>query len=150
MHTPFSMSMACINSNKPFAPLIIVEPNEKDWIYSNRFNIGMPVVNCWNKRVPKLTNHLLPGKVDLSQIVSDANEVFGQDFVPPTSIPQQIVLRRNRNQFTAAEDNLILRGVVRVVYCLVVVGLFVVDVHMYSHFSLYVYARIYMEKSNGC
>lgn len=69
----------------------------------------------------KIDDSLLPGKRDLHEIVSDAREVFGQDFVPPTSIPQQIILRRNRNQFTAAEDNLVLRGVVRIAL-LVVVG----------------------------
>jgi hypothetical protein len=72
----------------------------------------------------KIDDSLLPGKRDLHEIVSDAREVFGQDFVPPTSIPQQIILRRNRNQFTAAEDNLVLRGVVRIVL-LVVDGLLI-------------------------
>jgi len=60
----------------------------------------------------KIDEVLLPGKRDLSQVVADAREIFGSEFAPPMTIPQQIQLRKNRNQFTAAEDNLILRGVV--------------------------------------
>ena len=63
----------------------------------------------------KIDEKLLPGKRDVSQLVCEAREVFGNDFKPPATIPQQIQLRKNRNQFTAAEDNLILRGVVRII-----------------------------------
>ena len=54
----------------------------------------------------------IPETRDLAQLVSDPKEVFGPNFQPPTNIPQQIQLRKNRNHFTAAEDNLVLRGVV--------------------------------------
>lgn len=61
----------------------------------------------------KIHEGLLPGKTDIGNALCDPKEVFGEHYTPPTSIPQQIQLRKNRNQFTAAEDNLILRGVVR-------------------------------------
>jgi hypothetical protein len=54
----------------------------------------------------------IPGTHDMAELVSDAKEVFGPNFQPPTTIPQQIQLRKNRIHFTAAEDNLVLRGVV--------------------------------------
>jgi hypothetical protein len=45
--------------------------------------------------------------------LSYPEEVLGQPVKLPLSRDDQIVLRKNRNQFSAAEDNLILRGVVR-------------------------------------
>jgi hypothetical protein len=62
---------------------------------------------------------LLPGTRDVSDLLSDPKEVFGPSFEKPTSITQQIMLRKDRNQFTAAEDNLVLRGVVshKLLFC---------------------------------
>ena len=61
----------------------------------------------------------VPGSRDMAELVCDAMEVFGPNFQPPTTIPQQIQLRKNRNHFTAAEDNLVLRGVVRLCICII-------------------------------
>eukprot|EP00978_Attheya_sp_CCMP212_P007947 scaffold18479_cov47-Attheya_sp.AAC.1 len=53
----------------------------------------------------------IPGKRDISEHLSYPEEVLGQPVKLPLSRDDQIVLRKNRNQFSAAEDNLILRGV---------------------------------------
>ena len=54
---------------------------------------------------------MIPGWVDPSQHLSYPQELLGEDFEFPMSKPLQILLRKNRNHFTSAEDNLILRGV---------------------------------------
>lgn len=54
---------------------------------------------------------LVPGCRDLSANFVDAKEVFGEDFDPPCSHAQDSILKKNRNLFTAGEDNLVLRGV---------------------------------------
>lgn len=59
----------------------------------------------------KYDERLLPGVGDVSFVLSEPKEVFGAGFFPPATEEQQLGLRRNRNQFTAAEDNLVLRGV---------------------------------------
>jgi hypothetical protein len=50
---------------------------------------------------------------EYSELLSQPKEVFGPDFSPPCAPEQVAVLRRDRNQFTAAEDSLVFRGVVR-------------------------------------
>ena len=69
----------------------------------------------------KYEESFIPGARDVSELVCHAKEVFGDDFEPPTTIAQQVQLRKNRNVFTAAEDNLLLRGVVSVYYCCIIV-----------------------------
>ena len=54
---------------------------------------------------------LVPGSRDVSQNFCDAREFFGPEFKPPSDEKQQSACRRNRNLFTAGEDNLVLRGV---------------------------------------
>ena len=53
----------------------------------------------------------LPSYKDLSECITFPKEVFGQHFALPCTPQQQLVLRKNRNQFTASEDNLVLRGI---------------------------------------
>ena len=50
---------------------------------------------------------------EYSDLLSQPKEFFGQDFTPPCSLEQISLLKRDRNQFTAAEDSLVFRGVVR-------------------------------------
>jgi hypothetical protein len=50
---------------------------------------------------------------ECSDLLSQPKEFFGPDFRPPCSKEQIAVLKRDRNQFTAAEDSLVFRGVVR-------------------------------------
>ena len=54
---------------------------------------------------------LLPGNRDVSENLSDPQEFLGLNFKPPCNEKQQSACRRNRNLFTAGEDNLVLRGV---------------------------------------
>jgi Myb-like DNA-binding domain len=54
---------------------------------------------------------LIPGSRDVSENFVDATEVFGDGFQPPCNIHQESILRKNRNYFTAGEDNLVFRGV---------------------------------------
>jgi hypothetical protein len=53
----------------------------------------------------------VPSARDVSLNFVDAKEYFGPSFQPPSTPQQEMVLRRNRNLFTAGEDNLVLRGV---------------------------------------
>lgn len=62
----------------------------------------------------KIDQDLLPGKHDIARVLCDPKEALGVNYKPPTSINEEIYLRKNRSQFTAAEDNLVLRGVVRI------------------------------------
>lgn len=56
----------------------------------------------------------LPGARDFTELLSQPKEVFGENFQgPPLSWEQALALKRDRNQFTAAEDSLVFRGVVR-------------------------------------
>lgn len=59
---------------------------------------------------------LIPGELDLFEILTNPSEVFGVSVEGErkTTPQQQLQLRKNRGQFTAAEDNLLLRGVVRI------------------------------------
>ena len=65
---------------------------------------------------------LVPGYRDLSYLLTYPTEVTGgensnnETSVSITSKEQQRLLRQNRSQFTAAEDNLLLRGVVSTKY----------------------------------
>lgn len=54
---------------------------------------------------------LIPGSRDVSENFVDATEFFGEGFRPPCNVQQESILRKNRNYFTAGEDNLVLRGV---------------------------------------
>jgi len=54
---------------------------------------------------------LVPGSCDISDNFCDAHEFLGPTFVPPANTKQQIICKKNRNLFTAGEDNLVLRGV---------------------------------------
>jgi hypothetical protein len=55
----------------------------------------------------------LPGAREYSTLLSQPKEVFGEIFQPPCRPDQIHTLKRDRNQFTAAEDSLVFRGVVR-------------------------------------
>lgn len=55
--------------------------------------------------------NLIPGCRDLSDNFVDAKEIFDHDFTAPCTPAQESILRKNRNFFTAGEDNLVLRGV---------------------------------------
>ena len=54
---------------------------------------------------------LIPGSRDLTANFCDPTEFFGPDFKPPSTPEQQALCRRDRNLFSAGEDNLVLRGV---------------------------------------
>jgi len=54
---------------------------------------------------------VIPGRPDLTDHVTYPQELLGPKFTPPADNYQQAQMRRNRNQFTSGEDNLILRGV---------------------------------------
>jgi Myb-like DNA-binding domain len=55
--------------------------------------------------------NLIPGCRDISENFVDAKEIFDDDFAAHCSPTQESILRKNRNFFTAGEDNLVLRGV---------------------------------------
>ncbi len=55
--------------------------------------------------------NLIPGCRDLSENFVDAKEIFDHDFTASCTPAQESILRKNRNFFTAGEDNLVLRGV---------------------------------------
>lgn len=63
---------------------------------------------------------LIPGYVDLSNLLTFPAEVLGSPAEAVVKVKeaitmspeQQTSLRKNRGQFTASEDNLLLRGVV--------------------------------------
>jgi hypothetical protein len=54
---------------------------------------------------------LIPGSSDLSENFVDFKDILGETFSPPCTPQQEMNLQRNRNLFTSAEDNLVLRGV---------------------------------------
>eukprot|EP00804_Cyclotella_cryptica_P003787 CCRYP_008928-RB/>CCRYP_008928-RB protein AED:0.16 eAED:0.12 QI:0/0.54/0.5/1/0.54/0.41/12/11630/1488 len=56
---------------------------------------------------------LVPGSVDLGDLLTHAPEAFAEPekVNRPLTKTQRLELRKNKNQFTAGEDNLILRGV---------------------------------------
>ena len=56
--------------------------------------------------------NLIPGYRELSHLLTYPSEIMGREEGMPMSDEQQKSLRSNRPQFTAAEDNLLLRGVV--------------------------------------
>lgn len=58
-----------------------------------------------------IDKELVPGCRDISANFVDAKEIFGEKFAPPCSPVQESFLKKNRNLFTAGEDNLVLRGV---------------------------------------
>lgn len=53
----------------------------------------------------------VPSTQDVTTLLSDPSEVFGKDSPIPTSEPQVVMLKKDRNQFTSAEDSLVFRGV---------------------------------------
>lgn len=56
---------------------------------------------------------MIPGYRDLSELVSYRSEVYGDSCQPAKIMfEKEIQLRKCRGQFTGAEDNLLLRGVV--------------------------------------
>lgn len=57
---------------------------------------------------------LVPGRVDYCDLFTHAPEAFARpdDVGEQLTKAQNYELRKNKNQFTAGEDNLILRGVV--------------------------------------
>ena len=61
-----------------------------------------------------MNEKLVPGKVDLSELFTHAPEAFAEPEKVHDTLTkaQRLELRRNKNQFTSGEDNLILRGVV--------------------------------------
>jgi hypothetical protein len=55
---------------------------------------------------------LLPGTTDIDHNFTSMEDSLNvQSFVPPCTPTQELSLRKNRNLFTSAEDNLVLRGV---------------------------------------
>lgn len=58
----------------------------------------------------EINEDVLPGR-DVSTAFCDVREFLGPDFEAPCSLQEQVVLRKNRNLFSSAEDNLVLRGV---------------------------------------
>ena len=54
---------------------------------------------------------ILPGRPGLIDHMTYPKELLGPKFTPPADSYQEEQMRRNRNQFTSGEDNLILRGV---------------------------------------
>ena len=54
---------------------------------------------------------MIPGRTDPSELLSYPQELLGPKFKTPMSKPLQVLVRKNRSQFTSAEDNLVLRGV---------------------------------------
>ena len=63
------------------------------------------------KAKAKYDKRLVPGVGDVSKNFVDPTEYLGPHFVPPCDRDEETMFRRNRNLFTAGEDNLILRGV---------------------------------------
>lgn len=66
------------------------------------------VLNATNQLYDK---SFVPGSRDISENFCDPTEFLGPNFKPPCDEKQQASCRRNRNLFTAGEDNLVLRGV---------------------------------------
>jgi len=56
--------------------------------------------------------NLVPGYKDLAQLLTYPSEIMGEEEGMPMSEIQQRTLRCHRQYMTAAEDNLVLRGVV--------------------------------------
>ena len=54
---------------------------------------------------------IVPGVRDLSYNFTNPKEYCGEDFKPPCNATDDLLFRRNRNLFSAGEDNLVLRGV---------------------------------------
>ena len=54
---------------------------------------------------------MIPGRPGLIDHMTYPKELLGPKFTPPADSYQEEQMRRNRNQFTSGEDNLILRGV---------------------------------------
>ncbi|CAB9501747.1 expressed unknown protein [Seminavis robusta] len=55
--------------------------------------------------------HLIPGKRDVSELVTSSQEYLGDDFQAPMTDEQERFFRRFKSIFTSGEDNLLLRGV---------------------------------------
>ena len=64
-----------------------------------------------------MDEQLVPGKTDLCELFTHTPEAFAEPEKVNTVLTkaQRLELRRNKSQFTAGEDNLILRGVVSLV-----------------------------------
>ena len=64
---------------------------------------------------------LVPGRVNLSDLFTHAPEAFTEPDKVSAALTtaQQKELRKNKNQYTTGEDNLILRGVVSALYSFV-------------------------------
>lgn len=88
----------------------------------------------------------IPGLVDVSTTLSDPTEFFGTNFNGECVAAQNVALRKDRMQFTAAEDNLVLRGVVSSLMMRLVMT------RMKNCLTGYVKStsRIFMAKNNGC
>jgi hypothetical protein len=85
---------------------------------------------------------------EYSELLSQPKEVFGPDFIPPCAPEQVAVLRRDRNQFTAAEDSLVFRGVVCFFLLLLVVN--VRNPIIPNELFIYLFhSRICTVKNNG-
>lgn len=68
-----------------------------------------------------MNESLVPGRIDMVDIFTHAPEAFKEPETVTTTLTkaQCFELRRNKLQFTAGEDNLILRGVVSFNYIIV-------------------------------
>lgn len=58
-----------------------------------------------------VANEWLPDGQDLAENFVDIQSILGPNFQMPCTLEQRQLLKRNRNLFTAGEDNLLLRGV---------------------------------------
>ncbi|KAL3794957.1 hypothetical protein HJC23_004334 [Cyclotella cryptica] len=69
--------------------------------------------NCCSNTRSRSRCKLSPGSVDLGDLLTHAPEAFAEPekVNRPLTKTQRLELRKNKNQFTAGEDNLILRGV---------------------------------------
>ena len=87
----------------------------------------------------------IPGFVDVSTVLSDPTEFFGTNFNGECATAQNVALRKDRIQFTAAEDNLVLRGVVS----LAMIKLVLTRIQNCVTYHVEFRFRIFMAKNNG-
>ena len=89
-------------------------------------------------------------KKEYSDLLSQPKEFFGPSFRPPCSKEQIAILKRDRNQFTAAEDSLVFRGVVRYHKLVTTESVFLLVQWSSRTNTLILHGgRIYTEKNNG-
>jgi hypothetical protein len=90
----FISNVGSLTLKRHFSPLILSKKNKKA--------CQLVLAESGVKNHPDL----VPGSKDLSENFVSGKEVFGPEFEPPCNLFQESVLRKNRNLFTAGEDNL--------------------------------------------